>query len=63
MPMMLVGRGIAGVGAAGFMGIVRVILSDSSSLSEDTFLTSMLSGLYGIGYSVGVSTSPPPELG
>ena len=54
MPMLLAGRGIAGIGAAGFVGIVRVILSDSESLEEDTFLNSILVGLYGFGYSVGM---------
>ena len=53
--MLLVGRGIAGIGAAGFVSVGRVILSDSQSLNEDTFLNSMMIVLYAIGYSVGKS--------
>ncbi|KAG8899769.1 hypothetical protein FRB99_006452 [Tulasnella sp. 403] len=53
MPMLLVGRGISGIGAAGFVSVVRIILSDSASLSEDSFMSSMLVVLYAVGYSTG----------
>ncbi|KAG8854886.1 hypothetical protein FRB96_007286 [Tulasnella sp. 330] len=42
MPMLLVGRGISGIGAAGLVSVVRIILSDSGSLNEDSFLNAML---------------------
>lgn len=53
MPMLLVGRGIAGIGAAGLVSVVRIILSDAASLNEDTFLSSILVILYAIGYTTG----------
>ncbi|KAG8935917.1 hypothetical protein FRC03_000609 [Tulasnella sp. 419] len=53
MGMMLAGRGIAGVGAAGLVTVVRIILSDSADLKEDSFMNSMLVILYAVGYSVG----------
>ncbi|KAG8941281.1 hypothetical protein FRC04_004643 [Tulasnella sp. 424] len=53
MPMLLVGRGIAGIGAAGLVSVVRIILSDSGSLNEDNFMNSALVVLYAVGYSTG----------
>ncbi|KZS91828.1 MFS general substrate transporter [Sistotremastrum niveocremeum HHB9708] len=53
MPMMLAGRGIAGIGAAGLLTCVRIMLADSRSLSENTFQVSVLMLLYTVGYSVG----------
>ncbi|KIO19823.1 hypothetical protein M407DRAFT_222140 [Tulasnella calospora MUT 4182] len=53
MPMLLAGRGIAGIGAAGLVSVVRIILSDSGSLNEDNFMNSVLVVLYAIGYSTG----------
>jgi hypothetical protein len=53
MPMMLAGRGISGIGAAGFLTVTRVILADSRSLDENTFQVSTMIILYSIGYSAG----------
>ncbi|KAF8517756.1 major facilitator superfamily domain-containing protein [Hysterangium stoloniferum] len=53
MPMMLAGRGIAGIGAAGLLTVVRVILSDSTSLDSNNFQSAMLVILYSIGFSIG----------
>ncbi|KIJ18729.1 hypothetical protein PAXINDRAFT_129099, partial [Paxillus involutus ATCC 200175] len=53
MTMMLMGRGIAGVGAAGLLTIVRTILSDSRSLDDNNWQTSILFLLYAIGYTIG----------
>ncbi|KAK1230454.1 hypothetical protein PQX77_006464 [Marasmius sp. AFHP31] len=53
MEMMLAGRAIAGVGAAGLLTVVRVILSDSDSLDANNWQVSVLFLLYAIGYSVG----------
>ncbi|KIJ61324.1 hypothetical protein HYDPIDRAFT_116087 [Hydnomerulius pinastri MD-312] len=53
MTMMLFGRGIAGVGAAGLLTIVRTILSDSRSLDDNNWQTSILFLLYAIGYTIG----------
>ncbi|THU95646.1 MFS general substrate transporter [Dendrothele bispora CBS 962.96] len=50
---MLAGRGIAGVGAAGLLTVVRVIMADSSSLDDNNWQVSVLFLLYAIGYSVG----------
>jgi MFS family permease len=53
MPMMLAGRGVAGIGAAGLLTIVRIILADARGLDENTFQTSGLIILYAIAYSAG----------
>ncbi|ESK84711.1 mfs multidrug transporter [Moniliophthora roreri MCA 2997] len=53
MGMMLAGRGIAGIGAAGLLTVVRAILSDSGSLDDNNWQISILFLLYAIGYSVG----------
>ncbi|KIJ28884.1 hypothetical protein M422DRAFT_189144 [Sphaerobolus stellatus SS14] len=53
MPMMLAGRGIAGIGAAGLLTVVRVILADSASLDDNNVQASLLVILYAIGFSVG----------
>lgn len=53
MPMMLAGRGISGIGAAGLLTVVRVILADSNSLNDNNFQSSILSILYAVGFSVG----------
>ncbi|KAG8908455.1 hypothetical protein FRC01_007370 [Tulasnella sp. 417] len=53
MPMLLAGRGVAGIGAAGLLTVVRIVLTDSGSLSEDNFMNSILVILYAIGYSTG----------
>ncbi|TDL15813.1 MFS general substrate transporter [Rickenella mellea] len=53
MPMMLAGRGIAGVGAAGMLTVVRVVLADSTSLDDNNWQGSILVILYSLGFSVG----------
>ncbi|KAF9227389.1 MFS general substrate transporter [Gyrodon lividus] len=53
MTMMLLGRGISGIGAAGLLTIVRTILSDSRSLDDNNWQTSILFLLYAIGYAIG----------
>ncbi|KIO33678.1 hypothetical protein M407DRAFT_231873 [Tulasnella calospora MUT 4182] len=53
MTMLLVGRGIAGVGAAGLVSVVRIIISDSNSIDEDNFMSTVLVVLYALGYSTG----------
>ncbi|RPD74189.1 MFS general substrate transporter [Lentinus tigrinus ALCF2SS1-7] len=53
MPTMLVGRGIAGIGSAGMMAVVRIILSDSRSLNDNNWQQTMLFLLFTIGYCVG----------
>ncbi|EJF62733.1 MFS general substrate transporter [Dichomitus squalens LYAD-421 SS1] len=53
MATMLVGRGIAGIGAGGMMAVVRIILSDSRSLDDNNLQQSMLFFLFTIGYCVG----------
>lgn len=51
--MLLAGRGVAGIGAAGLLTVVRIVLTDSGSLNEDNFMNSILVVLYAIGYSTG----------
>ncbi|KAG9313702.1 MFS general substrate transporter [Chiua virens] len=53
MPMILIGRGIAGIGAAGLLTIVRTIMSDTVSLNQNNFQQSALFLLYSVGFSVG----------
>jgi MFS family permease len=53
MPMMLAGRGIAGIGAAGMLEVVRVIMADSSSLDENNWQMMVMFILYAIGFSTG----------
>ncbi|KAL4071818.1 MFS general substrate transporter [Scleroderma citrinum] len=53
MPMVLAGRGIAGVGAAGLLTIVRTILSDTESLNTNNVQQSAMFLLYAVGFSVG----------
>ncbi|KAF7421272.1 hypothetical protein PC9H_011794 [Pleurotus ostreatus] len=50
---MLAGRAVAGVGAAGLLTIVRVIISDSRSLDSNNWQTTLLFFLYTIGYVIG----------
>ena len=52
MPMMLAGRGIAGIGAAGLLTVVRVILADSRSLDDNNIQSAMMVLLYTIGFCV-----------
>ncbi|EIW74064.1 MFS general substrate transporter [Coniophora puteana RWD-64-598 SS2] len=53
MITMLVGRGVAGVGAAGLLTVVRTIMADSSSISANNWQQSGLFFLYAVGFSVG----------
>ncbi|TBU45918.1 MFS general substrate transporter [Dichomitus squalens] len=53
MATMLVGRGIAGIGAGGMMAVIRIILSDTSSLDDNNVQQTMLFFLFTIGYCVG----------
>ncbi|KAI0329719.1 MFS general substrate transporter [Cubamyces sp. BRFM 1775] len=53
MATMLAGRGVAGIGAAGMLAIVRIILADSRSLDDNNWQQSMLFFLFTIGYCVG----------
>lgn len=53
--MMLAGRGIAGIGTAGLLTVVRVILADTASVEANNRQAAMLFFLYAIGYSVGPS--------
>ncbi|KAI0663602.1 hypothetical protein C8Q70DRAFT_906276 [Cubamyces menziesii] len=53
MATMLAGRGVAGIGAAGMLAVVRIILADSRSLDDNNWQQSMLFFLFTIGYCVG----------
>ncbi|KIM24430.1 hypothetical protein M408DRAFT_75936 [Serendipita vermifera MAFF 305830] len=53
MPVLLVGRGISGVGAAGILSIVRIVLSDSTNLDDNNVQGAMMIVLYAIGFAVG----------
>ncbi|KAF8845961.1 MFS general substrate transporter [Paxillus ammoniavirescens] len=53
MAMVLAGRGIAGIGAAGLLTIVRTVLSDTRSLDTNSIRQSCLFLLYSIGITVG----------
>ncbi|KAG1807430.1 major facilitator superfamily domain-containing protein [Suillus subaureus] len=53
MTMLLIGRGIAGIGAAGLLTIVRTILSDSSSLDTNNIQQSAMFFLYSLGFCIG----------
>ncbi|KDQ08494.1 hypothetical protein BOTBODRAFT_118640 [Botryobasidium botryosum FD-172 SS1] len=53
MPMLLTGRGIAGVGAAGMVTVTRIIFSDSTSLEDNNWQSAVMTVLYAIGYVCG----------
>ncbi|KAI0064675.1 MFS general substrate transporter [Artomyces pyxidatus] len=53
MITMLVGRGISGIGAAGMLTVVRVVLSDSRSLRDNAWQHAILFVLYTVGYVTG----------
>ncbi|PVF97524.1 MFS general substrate transporter [Serendipita vermifera] len=53
MPALLLGRGIAGIGAAGLLGIIRIILSDSASLDDNNAQGSLMVLTYSFGYTLG----------
>jgi MFS family permease len=53
MPTLLVGRGISGIGAAGLLTIVRIILSDSISLDDNNAQGAIMIIAYTLGWTVG----------
>ncbi|KAI0342108.1 MFS general substrate transporter [Trametopsis cervina] len=53
MPTMLAGRGVAGVGAAGLLSVVRIILTDSGSLNDNNWQQVLLFLLYTLGFCLG----------
>ncbi|KAI0355576.1 MFS general substrate transporter [Trametes cingulata] len=53
MATMLAGRGVAGIGAAGMLAVVRIILADSRSLDDNNWQQSMLFFLFTVGYCIG----------
>lgn len=53
MEALLVGRGIAGIGAAGLITLVRIVLSDSASLDDNNAQNALMIIVYSAGYSVG----------
>ena len=55
MAMMLAGRGIAGIGAAGLLTVIRVILADTRSLDANNRQAAAMFFLYAVGFSAGPS--------
>ncbi|KAL5512252.1 hypothetical protein ACEPAG_3537 [Sanghuangporus baumii] len=53
MPMMLAGRGVAGIGAAGLLTVLRTILADSRSLTLNNLQGAIMTILYAIGFCIG----------
>ncbi|KAH7929270.1 MFS general substrate transporter [Leucogyrophana mollusca] len=53
MAMVLAGRGVAGIGAAGLLTIVRTILSDTASIDANNMQQSVMFLLYTVGFSTG----------
>lgn len=53
MTMLLVGRGIAGIGAAGLLTSVRIIMLGSSSLDTNNIQQSAAFCLYALGFCIG----------
>ncbi|KAH7080224.1 major facilitator superfamily domain-containing protein [Paraphoma chrysanthemicola] len=51
--MLLLGRALQGLGAAGIMSLSRIILSDGATLAETSRNNSILSLISGISYAVG----------
>ncbi|CAE7012267.1 hypothetical protein PTNB73_00820 [Pyrenophora teres f. teres] len=51
--MLLLGRALQGLGAAGIMSISRIILSDGATLAENAWNNSLLSLVSGVSYSIG----------
>ncbi|EMD91349.1 hypothetical protein COCHEDRAFT_1135779, partial [Bipolaris maydis C5] len=51
--MLLVGRALQGLGAAGIMSLSRIILSDGTTLAENSSSNSILSLISGCSYAVG----------
>ncbi|PVG04257.1 MFS general substrate transporter [Serendipita vermifera] len=55
MAIVLLGRGIAGVGAAGLLTVIRILLSDSQSLDDNNILGALMVVVYSTGFSIGPS--------
>ncbi|KAF8178201.1 major facilitator superfamily domain-containing protein [Mycena galopus ATCC 62051] len=53
MIMLLVGRGLAGVGAAGLLASVRTIVADARSLDDNNWQQTLMFILFAAGFSVG----------
>ncbi|KAG8948254.1 hypothetical protein FRC04_009892 [Tulasnella sp. 424] len=53
MISLLVGRGIAGIGAAGLVSVIRIILTDSGSVNQDNLMNAVVIVFYTIGFSTG----------
>ncbi|KZS91099.1 MFS general substrate transporter [Sistotremastrum niveocremeum HHB9708] len=53
MVMMLVGRGVAGIGAGGLVAVIRIIMADARSLDENNFQSVMFIILYAAGFTLG----------
>ncbi|KAF7453452.1 ProP, Permease major facilitator superfamily [Pyrenophora tritici-repentis] len=51
--MLLLGRALQGLGAAGIMSLSRIILSDGATLAENAWNNSLLSLISGVSYSIG----------
>lgn len=52
-PVLLLGRGLQGIGTAGIQNVAMIVLADKVSLKEQAVNTSLFQFLNGIGYSVG----------
>ena len=52
-PVLLLGRGLQGIGTAGIQNVAMIVLADKVSLKEQAVNTSLFQLLNGIGYSVG----------
>jgi MFS family permease len=48
--MLLFGRALQGLGAAGILSLSRIILSDGATLAENSINNSMLSLIAGVRY-------------
>ncbi|GJE95468.1 MFS general substrate transporter [Phanerochaete sordida] len=53
MATMIAGRGVAGIGGAGLLAVVRIVLTDSGSLNTTNWQQAILFVLYTIGYCLG----------
>lgn len=52
-PMLLAGRGLEGVGGAGLLILMKVILADKVSLKENAKNNTIFTIMFGVGYSIG----------
>ena len=52
-PMLLAGRGLEGVGAAGLIILMKIILADKVSLKENAKNNTIFTLVYGVGFSIG----------